>query len=75
MTATSRRELAEIVAPYGRRIRLDEMAYDSGMRLLRLTIREGSRFTILEIDAETAANWGRRMTLWADETRQQPDQP
>jgi hypothetical protein len=65
MTATPKRELAEIVAPYGRRIRLDEIAYESGMTLLRLTIREGGRFTILEIDPATAESWGGAMTQWA----------
>ena len=67
MTATPKRELGEIVAPYGRRIRLDEIAYESGMTLLRLTIREGGRFTILEIDSKTADEWGRLMLQWARE--------
>ncbi len=72
MSATPKRELAEIVAPYGRRIKLDEIAYESGMTLLRLTIREGSRFTILEIDAATAGEWGRRMVQWALESGRDP---
>ncbi len=67
MSATPRRELAEIIAPYGRRIKLDEIAYESGMNMLRLTIREGGRFTILEIDAPTAGEWGRVMSQWAGE--------
>lgn len=67
MTTTPKRELGEIVAPYGRRVRLDEIAYESGMSLLRLTIREGGRFTILEIDAATAGEWGRQMCQWASE--------
>jgi len=66
MSATPKQEIAEIVAPYGRRIRLDEVAYDSGMTLLRVTIREGGRYTILELDAETAAQWGGLMRDWAD---------
>jgi hypothetical protein len=66
MSATPKRELGELVAPYGRRIRLDEIVYDSGLTLLRLTIREGSRFTILEIDADTARDWGERMRDWAE---------
>ena len=74
MSATPKRDLGEIVAPYGRRIRLDEIAYESGMNLLRLTIREGSRFTILEIDRQTAATWGRLMTGWAQEDpKQEPE--
>lgn len=67
MTATERRELAQIEAPYGRRVRLDELVHESGMKMLRVTIREGARFTILEIDAPTAAQWGDAMRQWSNE--------
>jgi hypothetical protein len=56
-----------ITAPYGREIRLEDIAYESGMRLLRATIREGRRFTILEIDARSARDWGQAMIDWAAE--------
>ncbi len=64
MTA-AKRELAQIEAPYGRRVRLDELVHESGMKMLRVTIREGSRFTILEIDAPTASQWGEIMSQWS----------
>ena len=63
--ATRKREIGEIAAPYGRNVKLDEVSYESGMTLLRVTIREGGRFTILEIDAATAGRWGTMMTEWA----------
>jgi hypothetical protein len=66
MSATPKQEIAAIDAPYGRRIRLDEVAYDSGMTLLRVTIREGGRYTILELDAAAAAHWGAAMKDWAE---------
>jgi hypothetical protein len=31
---------------------------------LRLRIREGKRFTVIDIDAVTAARWGRAMESW-----------
>lgn len=65
MTQAPKREVGEIQAPYGRRIRLDEIAYESGMTLLRVTIREGSRYTILEIDPAAADQWGQLMAGWA----------
>lgn len=65
MTATCKREIGEVAAPYGRNVRLDEVAYESGMTLLRVTIREGGRFTILEIDAAAAGQWGKTMLEWA----------
>jgi hypothetical protein len=55
-----------MAAPYGREILIDEVAFESGMSLLRVTIREGRRFTILDIDADTAALWGNAMVSWSD---------
>lgn len=39
------------------------------MRLLRTRIREGSRFTVFDIDPITAEAWGEALTRWA---REQP---
>ena len=36
-----------------------------GMPLLRLRIRERTRFTIFDIDPLTAERWGRQMLEWA----------
>jgi len=58
-------DLARIAAPYNRHVLLQDVAHDSGMRILRLRIREGRRFTILDIDAETARLWGGAMVDWA----------
>jgi hypothetical protein len=57
--------LGEIEAPYGRRIRFEDLAYESGLRMLRVTIREGARYTILEIDASTASAWAQILADWA----------
>jgi len=35
---------------------------------LRVRIREGSRFTILDLDPSTAAHWGGAMSAWAERT-------
>ncbi len=57
--------LAEIAAPYGREVVLQDVTHESGMRMLRLRIREGHRFTIMDLDADTAIRWGRAMQDWA----------
>jgi hypothetical protein len=66
MSDSIKTRLTTIAAPYGREIRLDDIAYPSGMRLLRATIREGGRYTVLEIDRETAQLWADAMRRWAD---------
>lgn len=50
----------------GQLIELQQLDYESGgMSLLRLRIREKSRFTIFEIDPQTAQQWGEAMIAWA----------
>lgn len=56
--------IATITAPYRREVWLDDVRFESGMRLLRVTIKEGRRFTQLDIDAETAESWGQAMLAW-----------
>jgi hypothetical protein len=53
-------------APFRRQLVLQHVAHESGMTLLRIRIREGTRFTILDIDAETARHWGGEMIAWAE---------
>jgi hypothetical protein len=49
----------------GQEIELQEVAHDAGgMRLLRVRIREKSRFTIFDVDPLTALRWGEAMRRW-----------
>lgn len=69
MTDSVKTRIATIAAPYGREIRLDDVAYASGMKLIRVTIREGARYTMLELDAATALEWADEMRRWAERSR------
>ena len=51
-------------APYGKEVTLENVAYENGMRVLRIHIREGNRFTVMDIDESTASNWGAAMADW-----------
>ncbi len=57
--------LERFQAPYGREVELHEVLYENGMKVLRLRIREGKRFTIMDLDPDTAAFWGGAMSDWA----------
>ena len=51
----------------GQEIELQQIDFEAGgMSLLRPRIREKSRFTVFEIDAQTAAAWGQALLRWAD---------
>ena len=60
--------LDKFTAPYGREITLENVAYDNGMRVLRIHIREGNRFTVMDVDENTASDWGSAMLAWAGQT-------
>ncbi|MGE3642443.1 MAG: hypothetical protein AB7F96_01175 [Beijerinckiaceae bacterium] len=73
MSETEKTPIATIEAPYSRDIRIEEVRYESGMKLMRLTIREGRRYTILEIDRPTAAQWAAAMAGWASAESSEQD--
>ena len=60
--------LDKFVLPIGKQaIELQQIEYEAGgMALLRLRIREGSRFTIFDVDPDSALHWGRAMVAWAE---------
>ena len=59
--------LAKLRVPLGgQEIELHQIDFDGGgMSLLRTRIREGSRFTIFDVDPQTAQAWGQALIDWA----------
>ena len=50
----------------GQEIELQQLDHDAGgMSLLRTRIRERSRFTVFDIDPQTAQAWGDALLRWA----------
>jgi hypothetical protein len=64
MTEATKKPLARLSAPYGRQLAIDEMQFEGGMRLLRITIREGSRITQVELDHATAEGLLAALGTW-----------
>ena len=60
-------DIGRLDAPYRREIVFQHVLHESGMRLLRIRIREGHRFTILDIDAPTAQALAKAMSDWVKE--------
>jgi hypothetical protein len=57
----------------GQEIELQQIDFGpGGMNLLRTRIREKSRFTVFDIDPQTAELWGQALLKWAK--TQQPEQ-
>ena len=70
MSAEIKTRIATVDAPYRREVWLDDVRFESGMRLLRVTIKEGRRFTQLDLDEATADQWGQTMLNWAQCARE-----
>lgn len=59
--------IEEFAAPYNRIVKMENITHESGMQMLRLHIREGRRFTIMDLDKETAIKMGKLLLTWAEE--------
>ncbi len=57
--------LTEIELPYRRKAILKRVDFDSGMSMVRLIIREGTRITQIDLDAETATEIADALTAAA----------
>lgn len=60
-------DIEEFPAPFSKQIKVQDVVYENGFHLLRIRIRERSRFTMVDLDAETARHWGELMLNWADQ--------
>lgn len=59
-----------LATPYRQDIELQQVNHEAGFSTLRLRIREVKRFTIFEIDKETAQHWGNALLDWAKSQEQ-----
>lgn len=57
--------LEKFLVPYGREIILENIEYENGMRVLRMRIREGNRFTVLDLDPGSAGHLASALGDWA----------
>lgn len=56
----------QFTAPFGEEIEIRQIIHDSGVPLLRVIIRDGGKYTKLELDPATAHQWGKVMKTWAE---------
>lgn len=60
-----------ISTPFRQEIELLQVDHEAGFSTLRLRIREIKRFTIFEIDENTAEHWGRALLNWAESRKKE----
>ncbi len=67
MSVVEQKLIEEFDVPYNRKIKLEDIIHESGMAMVRMHIREGRRFTIIELDAQSAEKMGRHLLNWSKE--------
>ena len=48
-------------APWGKQVELQNVEFEGGLSMLRMRMREGRRFTIIDLDKATAEKWGQSL--------------
>lgn len=64
MEPVETRPLQTFELPFGQRIEFFEAVFENDVRLLRVRIKEKSRFTIFDLDPETAQAMGKQLSDW-----------
>lgn len=59
------KSIDKFATPFAKEVELFDVALENDVNLLRVRIKEGRRFTILELDPVTAKHWGELMVQWA----------
>ena len=65
MTADKKKSLAQFPIPFAKQVELFDLALDNNINFLRVRIREGQRFTVLDLEPFSAKLWGETMVKWA----------
>lgn len=56
----------KFLVPWGKEIDLKVIDYDSGLGMVRMTIREKHRFTMVDLDRDSALKLARHLLAWAE---------
>lgn len=64
MSAESVTPITTFRAPFNKEVVLQDVAYENGFHLMRVRIREGHRFTMLDLDPVTAGTLRAELEAW-----------
>ena len=59
MAEDTLKDIAQLDLPFGRIATVREVTFESGLRMLRLVLREGNRITQVDLDGASAAALGK----------------
>ena len=62
-------DLEVVMAPWNKELTISEATYEGGFKMMRIRIKEGKRFTDLELDFETAGHLAELIGKWAADNK------
>ena len=65
-------DLKIISAPWNKTVTLQNICYEGGMNMLRFRIKEGRRFTDLELDSQSLEQLNAELSDWLNLNVQKP---
>ena len=65
MTISKTKHIKKLTAPFAKQVEIMEVLLEHDITFLRIRIKEGSRFTILDLDPVSALEWGESLVGWA----------
>ena len=61
--------LGEMELPYGKLMTFKDVTFDNGFKFMRIRIKEGKRFTDLDLDTETVKQLQIKFEQWLAENK------
>ncbi len=61
--------IKEMVLPFQKTATLKDVTLFGGMKVLRMTFRERKRFTMIDLDSNTATKLAQSLLAWAEENK------
>ena len=67
MSFEKNKDLAQMLAPFGKELAIQTVMYEDSVEFLRVRIKEGKRFTMLDLDPDSAHKLGELLLNWQQE--------
>lgn len=59
-------DIKVIDAPFSKQITFQKVEYENGFQFIRMRIKEGKRFTMIDLDVNTATDCADTIQTWVD---------
>lgn len=65
------KEITDFPLPFNKTVTLKDVEFEGGFKMVRMTLREGRRFTMIDLDPASAEKLGNELSVWAGQNTNQ----